>query len=296
MDYVNMRSMLEDPDIQELLMVLGVFERRSEELDLIKLCNSMDKMSTTMEGVISEVTHMSEQLAQINGQKSLQERLTEIVGKVGEEAQEIREKLGEIQQEVKAKSAEIVQGVLDQGILGLQKMTEFFGIKEKLTSMREKTEKNRTNTEIAMERIEQAGNQGRQAMVDVRNVGRSLAGKEMAAVDLEKEHRVERMVMAPMRVCHSFYSILIGQIDKAINSIESLLQKGAKRDIQIEQDDMLDHLIQENEMEIVPAERVETYAVDTMPDIEAYLNAWVAQQKRIEGANRQLLPDKARSL
>ena len=130
----------------------------------------------------------------------------------------------------------------------------------------------------------------------MRNVGRSLAGKEVAAVDPEKEHRVERMVMAPMRVCHSFYSILIGQIDKAINSIDSLVQKGAKRESQIEQDDMLDNLIQEPEMEVIPVERVETYTVDPAPDIEAYLKAWEAQQRRIVGVNQPLLPEKARSL
>lgn len=292
MDYVNMRSMLEDPDIQELLVVLGVFGRRSEELDLIKLCNSMDKMSKTMEGVVSEVSHMREQLKQINGQKSLQEKLTEIVGKAGAEAQEIKETLGKIQQAVKERSAEIVQGVLSQGILGLQKMSDFFGIKEKLTSMREKTEKSLANTEIAMERIEQAGEQARQAMVDVKNVGRSLAGKEMAVVDPEKKLRVESMVMAPMRVCHNFYSILIRQIDKTINSINSLVQKDAKREVQIEMDD----LTQESEMEVIPAERVETYTIDPAPDIEAYLKAWEAQQRRIVGVSQPLLPEKVRSL
>ena len=43
MDYANMKSLLEDPDVQELLLVLGIFERRNESKNLTELCEHLDK-------------------------------------------------------------------------------------------------------------------------------------------------------------------------------------------------------------------------------------------------------------
>ena len=84
MDYTNMKSLLEDPDIQELLLVLGIFERRSESKNLTELCEQLDKMNQTMEQVMIEVSGMREQFLQVNEKTSLKDSLSGIVEKMGE--------------------------------------------------------------------------------------------------------------------------------------------------------------------------------------------------------------------
>lgn len=291
MDYTSMRSLLEDPDVQELLLVLGLFDRKNDRKSLTELCEHLDKMNQTMEGVISEVAGMKDQFLK-NQHKSLQESVSDIMEKIGEEALDMKRHLYSIRQEIKEKSAEVVHEVLNQGFLGLRKMYGFLGIKEKLMGMKEIAEKNLAKAETAIERIEQAGDHSRQAMVDIGNVGRSLMGKETGTVNPEKPHYVEGAILGPVKLCRSFYSALSGQIDKAARSIDAFSFKEVIRE---EQQEPL-YLTQEPNMEIMPIVQETGNTLDPTTDIEVFLNAWERQQKRIGAENRPLLQDKAKTL
>lgn len=291
MDYANMKSLLEDPDIQELLLVLGIFERRSESKNLTELCEQLDKMNQTMEQVMIEVSGMREQFLQVNEKTSLKDSLSGIVEKMGEQAQNMKTWLYEIRQEIKDKSKEVVQGVLNKGISGLRQMTDFLGIKNKLISMRVLAEKSLIKTEEAITRMEQATGQASQAIADVKNVGRSLAGKEMAEVNLEKQHKIERGVTAPMRAHRKLISAMIRQIDRAIGSIDVLF----KEDVREKQPEGID-FTQPPKQELVISRQEDRGIVKPMVDVEAFLNAWERQRKAAVAEVRPLLPDKARAL
>ena len=291
MDYANMKSLLEDPDIQELLLVLGIFERRSESKNLTELCEQLDKMNQTMEQVMIEVSGMREQFLQVNEKTSLKDSLSGIVEKMGEQAQNMKTWLYEIRQEIKDKSKEVVQGVLNKGISGLRQMTDFLGIKNKLISMRVLAEKSLIKTEEAITRMEQATGQASQAIADVKNVGRSLAGKEMAEVNLEKQHKIERGVTAPMRAHRKLISAMIRQIDRAIGSIDGLF----KEDVREKQPEGID-FTQPPKQELVISRQEDRGIVKPMVDVEAFLNAWERQRKAAVAEVRPLLPDKARAL
>lgn len=291
MDYANMKSLLEDPDIQELLLVLGIFERRSESKNLTELCEQLDKMNQTMEQVMIEVSGMREQFLQVNEKTSLKDSLSGIVEKMGEQAQNMKTWLYEIRQEIKDKSKEVVQGVLNKGISGLRQMTDFLGIKDKLISMRGLAEKSLTKTEEIITRMEQATGQASQAIADVKNVGRSLAGKEMAEVNLEKQHKIERGVTAPMRAHRKLISAMIGRIDRAIGSIDVLF----KEDVKEKQPEGM-VFTQPPKQEFVISRQEDRGIVKPMVDVEAFFNAWERQRKAIAAEARPLLPDKARAL
>lgn len=291
MDYTNMRSLLEDPDVQELLLVLGVFDRKNEGKGLTDLCEHVDKMSQTIEEVISEVADMKEQFLK-NQHKSLQESVSSVMEKISEEALDMKRQLYSIQQEIKEKSAEVVREVINQGFLGLRKMYGFLGIKEKLVGMKENAEKKLAKAETVIERIEQAGDYSRQAMVDLGNVGRSLMGREMSTVSPKKPHYVEGAILGPVKLCRSFYSVLAGQIDKAVRSIDTFFSKETIRE---EQREPL-YLRQEPKMELMPIVQETGHTINPATDVEVFLNAWERQQKRIGAENRSLLPDKAKAL
>lgn len=292
MDYANMKSLLEEPEIQELLLVLGIFERRNESKNLTELCEHLDHMNETVEAVMIEVSKMREQLLQMNEKNSLKDGLSKMIEKLGDQAQDMKVRLYDIRQEIKAKSKEVVQGVLNKGISGLRQMADFLGIKDKLVSLRGIAEDGLVKTETAITRMEQAGSQVRQAMVDVKNISRSLAGKEMAEVNPEKRNRVGKAVMAPMKFRHNFISIMIGQIDKAIGSIDAFLKGDGAREQQPEEI----NFTQEPRQEIVISRQESRPPINPVLDIDTLLNAWEAQRKGIGAEVRPLLPDKARAL
>lgn len=292
MDYANMKSLLEDPDIQELLLVLGIFERRNESKNLTELCEHLDKVNQTMEAVMLEVSGMREQLLQLGEKKTLKDSLSETVEKLGAQAQSMRTRLYDIRQEIKDKSRAVVQGVLDKGVSGLRQMSDFLGIKDKLISLKGIAENNLVKTDEAITRMEQAASQARQAVVDVKNIGRSLTGKEMAEINPEKRHRIEPVVMAPMKAHRIFISTMIGQLNRAISSLDTLLKGKPVRE---KQSEVIDYA-QSPKQELVVKQLEDRQNANPVMDVEDFLNAWDMQRKMIGAEVRPLLPDKARAL
>lgn len=292
MDYANMKSLLEDPDIQELLLVLGMFERRNESKNLTELCKHLDKISQTMEQVMPEIFSMKEQIRQMNEKKSLKDSLSETVEKLGEQVQVMKARLYDIRQEIKDKSKEVVHGVLNKGISGIRQMADFLGIKDKLVAMKRSAENNLVKTEEAITRMEQAAGQARQAMVDVKNIGRSLSGKEMAELNPEKRHVVEQAVTSPMKAHCNFISAIIGQIDKAIHSLDILIKGEAAIEKQPEE---IEHTL-EPKQEIVISRQENRQPINMIPDMDTLLDTWEAQRKCIGAEKRPMLPDKGRAL
>lgn len=291
MDYANMKSLLEDPDVQELLLVLGVFERRKESKNLTELCEHLDKINQTMEQVMLEVFNMREQIRQGNEKKSLRDSLTEVVGKLDDQVLVMIIRLNDIQQGIKDKSKEVVQGVLNKGISGLRQMTGFLQIKDKLVAMRGNAENALVKTEEAIIRVEQATGQARQAVVDVKNIGRSLRGKELAELNIEKQSVVEQAVTAPMKAHRSFIVAMIGQMDKAINSIDAFIKGESVIEKLLEEIDFS----MEPKQEIVISRQAVRQPTEMIPDINTLLDAW-EQRKCIGAEVRPLLPDKVKTL
>lgn len=291
MDYANMKSLLEDPDVQKLLLVLGVFERRNESKNLTELCEHLDRISQTMEQVMLEVVNMREQIRQGNEKKSLKDSLSEIVEKLEDQVQVMVIRLNDIRQGIKDKSKEVVQGVLNKGISGLRQMTDFLQIKDKLVVMQRSAENTLVKTEEAITRMEQAAGHARQALVDVKNIGRSLTGKEMVELSTEKPYVIEQAVTAPMKAHRNFISAMIRQIDKAINSVDALIRGEPAMERLPEEIDFS----MEPKQEIVISRQEARPPADVIPDIDTLLDAW-EQRKRIGAEVRPLLPDKLRSL
>lgn len=292
MDYANMKSLLENPEVQELLLVLGIFGRKNDSNNFTELCEYMDKMNQNLEGVMTEVSDMKEQLLQMNAKKFAKDSLLEIVETIGDNTQNMKARLYDIRQEIRDKSKEVVQEVINKGILGLCKMTEFLGIKDKLLSMRRSAENSLTKTEETVKRLEQAGNQAYKAMVDVKNIGRSLTAKDMADANPEWQQKIERIVTGPMRGVHTFFSVLLDQIDKATGRIDDLYKENVvrvnkMRDVSFAQEPM---------QEIVIRQPEGRQTINSVQNIDALLDVWDAQRHCIRADSSRLLPDKARVL
>ena len=213
------------------------------------------------------------------------------MGKLDAQVQVMIIRLNDIRQGIKDKSKEVVQGVLSKGISGLRQMTNFLQIKEKLVAMRGSAENALVKTEEAIIRVEQAAGQARQAAVDVKNIGRSLRGKEMAELNTEKQSVVEQAVTAPMKVHRSFIVAMIGQIDKAINSIEAFIKGESVIEKLPEEIDFS----MEPKQEIVISRQEVRQPTEMIPDIDTLLDAW-EQRKRIGAEVRPMLPDKSKTL
>lgn len=135
-----------------------------------------------------QISSMKEQQAS----KSLKETLSEMVDRAQARCRQMKEKLFEVKEEMHNKAAEIVKSVKQKGKKALNKVSEFFGVKKKLESIRENVREGIVETDQTLARIEGFGEGMRMANEQLANSFRVLAGKEQ--VDYSKKEYAQSNV------------------------------------------------------------------------------------------------------
>lgn len=174
----------------------------------------------------------------------------------------MKEQLLEIKAEVKAKASEIVAEVKEKGKAALHKMSEFFGIRNKLESVRDNVHKSIAETEHTIEKIDAFGSGMREAGQKIANTFRSFADKETVDYEnKEKKFSKTELVKKPFAMQKKLYESMERHLDAAIEKVESLA-----RDNQQEQPELLG-MVAEPEFEY-GAEAFEAYQWDARESAE----------------------------
>ena len=104
----------------------------------------------------------------------------------------MKEQLFEIKIEVNAKASEIVAETKAKGKAALHKVSEFFGIKEKLESVRDNIHKSVGETEQTMVKLDAFSSGMREAGQKIANTFRAFADKEAVDYD-QREKKFSKM-------------------------------------------------------------------------------------------------------
>lgn len=221
-------TIMQDEGIQELLQILRIFQKGKEAGEVFELAACIDGLENKLEQVMGEFATVKSQLNEIkemNERKSLKDILTDAVGKLEENCKQMKEKLFEIKTEVKAKVGETLQAVKEKGISGLNKLSEMLGVRDLLSSMKKNLEKNISHVDSVIERIDNAGLHLRKTAADLGNVGRALAGKDMADIKEKSGFSLGDVIKTPWKMCRKCFSAMLNRVDAAIQKVDSLSQK-----------------------------------------------------------------------
>ena len=137
--------------------------------------------------------------------------------------QQMKEKLFEAKEEMHNKAAEIVKSVKQKGKEALNKVSEFFGVKKKLESIRENVCEGIVETDQTLARIEGFGEGMRMANEQLANSFRVLAGKEQ--VDYSKKEYAQSnvaVIRKPWEWQKKVYQNLELHLDAAIDKVDNL--------------------------------------------------------------------------
>lgn len=220
------KRMTKDAIIQELIALLNQSQQREAANNVFEMAALIDGMEQKLDLMTEELLSVGKQLERMEQEKankSLRVVLKKSVDSIEQQCHKMKEQLFEIKEEVRDKASEIVSEVKRKGKTALHRVSEFFGVRNKLESIRDNVHKSIAETERTIEKIDAFGGGMREAGQKIVNTFRSFADKE--TVDYEnKQKRVSKTELAkkPFLIQKKLYESMEKYLDATIGKVESL--------------------------------------------------------------------------
>ena len=220
------KSMTKDEMIMELMELLKANGRPKQAADVFESAAYVDMLESKLDQMTNELVQMRKELQEMKEQqasKSLKETLSEMVDRAQARCRQMKEKLFEVKEEMHNKASEIVKAVKQKGKEALNRVSEFFGVKKKLESIRENVREGIVETEQTLARIDGFGEGMRMANEQLANSFRVLAGKEQ--VDYSKKEYAQSnvaVIRKPWEWRKKVYQNLELHLDAAIDKVDNL--------------------------------------------------------------------------
>lgn len=232
------KSMTKDEMIMELMELLKANGRPKQAADVFESAAYVDMLESKLDQMTNELVQMRKELQEMKEQqvsKSLKETISEMVDRAQARCQQMKEKLFEVKEEMHNKAAEIVKAVKQKGKEALNKVSEFFGVKKKLESIRDNIREGIIETNQTLARIDGFGEGMRMANQQLANSFRVLSGKEQ--VDYSKKEYAQSniaVIRKPWEWQKKVYQNLELHLDAAIDKVDNMakdveLQKMEKK-------------------------------------------------------------------
>lgn len=219
------KRMTKDAIIQELIALLNQSQQKEAANSVYEMAALIDGMEQKLDLVTEELLSVRKQLERMEQEKankSLKAVLKKSVESLEQQCHKMKEQLFEIKEEVRGKASEIVAEVKSKGKEALHKVSEFFGIRNKLESVRDNVRKSIAETECTIEKIDAFGGGMREAGQKIANTFRSFADKETVDYsNKEKKFSKTEFAKKPFVVQKRLYESMEKHLDAAIDKVES---------------------------------------------------------------------------
>ena len=252
------KSMTKDEMIMELMELLKANGRPKQAADVFESAAYVDMLESKLDQMTNELVQMRKELQEMKEQqasKSLKETLSEMVDRAQSRCQQMKEKLFEVKEEMHNKAFEIVKAVKQKGKEALNKVSEFFGVKKKLESIRENVREGIIETEQTLARIDGFGEGMRMANEQLANSFRVLAGKEQ--VDYSKKEYAQSnvaVIRKPWEWQKKVYQNLELHLDAAIDKVDNLAKDVELQKMEKKWDELYAQTHQEGKETVQPQE------------------------------------------
>ena len=280
------KSMTKDEMIMELMELLKANGRPKQAADVFESAAYVDMLESKLDQMTNELVQMRKELQEMKEQqasKSLKETLSEMVDRAQARCRQMKEKLFEVKEEMHNKAAEIVKSVKQKGKKALNKVSEFFGVKKKLESIRENVREGIVETDQTLARIEGFGEGMRMANEQLANSFRVLAGKEQ--VDYSKKEYAQSnvaVIRKPWEWQKKVYQNLELHLDAAIDKVDNLAKDVEIQKMEKKWDELYEQTHQDSKETAQPqalsmvSEQEYEYGAEAF---EAYMKGTVAEIK-----------------
>lgn len=226
MEETTKASMTKDEMIMELIELLKSNDRGRQAGDVFEMAAYIDVIDNRLDQMMQEINQMRKEMQAMRDEqvsKSLKEVLSDVVGKAQSRCNEMKQKLIEAKHDMKTKAAEIVGDFRQNGKESLNKVTDFLGVKEKLSVIREKVREGIRETDQSLARIDGFSEGMRTARRQIADSFRALAGREKKDYvqdDIARDN--QSYLRKPWEWQKKAYTGLELHLDAAIDKVDNL--------------------------------------------------------------------------
>lgn len=237
MEELNMeaeKTLTNDELIQQMLELLKRNSMRSEANDVFEICSYVDSLEKKLNVMTEELLNVKQQLKDMKEDtilNNLKKEVQEASERLQVRCNVIKEQLFVVKDNIKFMAADIVSEVKRKGKVALKKVSEFFGVKEKLVGMREHVQEAQKDVTNTIAKIDVFGTGMREANQKMANTFRTFADKgEVDYSQKEKMVSKTEMVKKPWIAKQKILEGMEVRLDAAIDKIKNL-----SRDVEINQ-------------------------------------------------------------
>lgn len=239
-------------NITELQQILDQQGMKNEAQQVSLFIEQMTEMQKNYNVVFQELKTIRNQLNQLQGMPQNSEKQSIIVNQLSafeKGVQKQYQQFQDMRKQIKEKAGILVQKFKEIGIKALNNVCGFLGIKENLIKMRDMTQSNAVKTKGIIEKIDSIGNEVKNASVHIKNIGRTITGKEVINSASTKQfdffqglkkHYIKNMII---------YENGVDKLNIAIKKVANLEQVAGKASIR--------QKLEDNKAVIVAKEAVE---------------------------------------
>lgn len=258
-------TMTQDEIILELIKLLKQNNMPQEANHTFELCTYVDSLERKLDSMTEELTNVKQQL------KDMQEDtvLNNLKAQVQEAAERLQERCGTMKDQLfvvkdnmRSKSSQIVVEAKKKGKAGLNKISEFFAVKEKLVGIRELVKESKRDVSATIAKIDAFGNGMREANQKITNTFRTFADKEAVDYSLtEKKFSKTEVVKKPWLAKKKILEAVELRLDAAIDKTENLA-RGIEIDHMLKKFDSLMEKAYFEKMGVMVTEPVPQYGAE----------------------------------
>lgn len=212
--------------VQEIMKLLNANSMQKSANGVFELCAYVDGMQQKMQEMTDELSEVRKQLQEMKEDtivNNLKKSLTQAADRLEQRCNEIKEQIFELKQSIKSKAHEICEEFKFKGKSALNKVSEFFGVKEKLQKIRENVKQGIVDTEKTLHKIEAFGLGIREANQKIANTFRTFADKpEVDYSEKEKKFSKTEVIKKPWVWQKKVYNSMVIHLDAAIDKVDNL--------------------------------------------------------------------------
>lgn len=212
--------------MQELLKLLKNNGMQKESNGVYELCAYVDSLQNKLQDMTEELSEVRLQLKEIKEDtliNNIKKTLSEAADRLENRCNEIKMQLFEVKESMKTKAHEIVNDFKKKGKSALNKVSEFFGVKEKLQKMRDSVKEGIAETDKTIEKIDAFGAGMREANQKIANTFRTFADKpEVDYSKQDKKFSKTEAVKKPWEWQKKVYQSMVLRLDAAIDKVDIL--------------------------------------------------------------------------
>lgn len=286
------KPLTKDEIIQELMDLLKQNNMQSQSNEVFEICSYVDGLEKKLDSMTEELTRVCEQIKEMQEDtlmNNLKKAVSEAADRLENRCNIIKDQIFEVKTNITTKATQIVNDVKLKGKAALNKVSEFFGIKEKLIVVRTSVKEAQKETDVMIDKIDALGKGIREANQQIANTFRTFADKDTVDYSAkDKKFSKTEVFKKPWQVKKKLFENMELRLDAAIDKVDNLSKDVEIRKMMKQYDEAMSKP-HENlaALPAMVAEPVEQYGADVFEkQIEAQLvkSEVKAEAKKVEKA------------